>query len=360
MPAPRIFGHKDIAESLWRLVGADRLPQTLLFAGPRGVGKSTLARHLAAGINCESGPGRPCGDCSSCQRIIACDLSKEEFASVVRDRRKLTAQQREKQPLVLGNHPDVLTFPPDGPSRMFSIHQARFLRDQAKTSPLEGRGKVLIIKHAERTNEHAASALLKTLEEPVSGVTIILTSENPYKLLPTIRSRSIPFHFATLPREEMDAFLQTRDDELEGQKEQLRAWSRGRPGVAIQIDVKAFLRRRKAMLALLRAALAQEGFGGLSAQLESIARNRDERLDRLSWMLGTLLRDMLRIGLDMKEDLTHADIADELARLAPLADFAWTERALSKLEALEQQQTLNINRQIALEAYALTMLRGRR
>lgn len=359
MPAPRIFGHKAIADSLWRLAGADRLPQTLLFAGPRGVGKSTLARHLAAGINCESGPGRPCGDCSSCQRIVACDLSREEFSSVIEERSKLPAQRREKEPLVLGNHPDVLTFPPDGPSRMFSIHQARLLREQAKTSPMEGRGKILMIQHAERTNEHAASALLKTLEEPVSGVTIILTSENPYKLLPTIRSRSIPFYFAALSPREMDAFLQTRGDVPEEQKERVRAWSRGSPGIAIQIDVEAFLKRRKAMLALLRAALTPRSFGSLSAQLEPIARQRAERLDRLAWMLGTLLRDMLRIRLEVREDLTHADIEGELAQLAPLADFAWTERALSKLEQLERQQTLNVNKRLALEAYALTMQEDR-
>lgn len=337
------------------MVAERRLPQTLLFAGPKGVGKATLARHLAAGINCSAGPGRPCGDCSACERILAADLSRDEYLSMLADRRKLPASKREKDPLAIATHPDFLLFPPDGPSRIFSIHQARFLRSQAQNMPLEGRRRVFVIKRADRANEHAANALLKTLEEPASNLTIILTSENPYQLLPTIRSRAIPFYFAGLAPNEMGAFLQTREDVPAASRQQVSAWSRGSPGVAIAIDVEEFRRRRDAMLALVRVVLSEGGFARLSGEMEAIARRQTEGIDRLAWMVSSLLRDLLRIHLNVKEDLTHIDIASELAELAPSTSFACTERALERLGELERLQQTNIQKQIALEAYALSL-----
>ena len=355
MPAPAFFGHERIASSLWRMVAERRLPQTLLFAGPKGVGKSTLARHLAAGINCAAGPGRPCGDCSPCERILAADLSREEHRSMLADRRKLAASKREKDPLVIATHPDFLLFPPDGPSRVFSIHQARFLRSQARSRPMEGRRRVFVIRRTERANEHAANALLKTLEEPASNLTIVLTSERPYQLLPTIRSRSIPFFFAALAPSEMEAFLRTREEVPAGSRQQVSAWSRGSPGVAITIDMEEFRRRRGAMLQLVRVALSEGGFARLSGELEAIARRQAEGIDRLAWMASTLLRDLLRLHLDMREDLTHLDIESDLQALAPRASFAWVERALERLSELERLEQTNIQKQIAFEAYALSL-----
>ncbi len=221
--------------------------------------------------------------------------------------------------------------------------------------PLEGHRRIFVIKGAERANEHPANALLKTLEEPASNLTIVLTSENPYQLLPTIRSRSIPFYFAALGAAEIEAFPQTRDDIPPASRQQLSAWSRGSPGVAITIDVEEFLRRRRAMLALVKAALAEGRFATPSGELEAIARRQAESIDRLAWMASTLLRDLLRLHFDLREDLTHRDIASELAELASNATFSWTERALVRLGELERLQQTNIQKQIAFEAYALSL-----
>jgi DNA polymerase-3 subunit delta' len=355
MPAPAFVGHKRIANSLWRMVLEGRLPQTLLFAGQRGIGKTTLARHLAAGINCASGPGRPCGSCSPCQRILAADLSKEEYRKVLADRRKLPAAKRSEYPLIVATHPDVLIFPPDGPMRMIGIDQARLLRNQARISPSEGRRRIFVIKDAERANAEAANALLKTLEEPASKLTIILTSVNPYLMPATIRSRSIPFYFGALSPVEMETFLQARKDIPDALREQVSAWSRGSPGVALSIDVGEFLARRKAMLALVRTALAKGEFVRLAREMDAIARNQSEGIDRLAEMLSSLLRDLLRLHLNVKGGLTHRDISTELAELASLSTFAWTERAVNALDKLEKLQQTNIQKQIALEAYALSL-----
>ena len=355
MPAPPLIGHERITASLWRMVKEDRLPQTLLFAGPEGVGKATLARHLAAGINCEIRPGPPCGDCSSCERILAADLSSATHSRLIQERRKLPAAKRSESPLVVSTHPDVLIFPPDGPMRIIGIDQARMLRNAARLTPSEGRRRIFVLDHAERANAEAANALLKTLEEPGPGLTIVLTTENPYLLPATIRSRSIPFYFASLSPTEMETFLRSRNDVEGAIREQVGTWSKGSPGVALSLDVEQFVRRRNAMLSLVRAALAKGEFARFTAEVEAVARRQSEGIDQLAAMLVSLLRDMLRLNLNIKEGLTHLDISADLAKLASQVSFEWTERALCALDELQQLQQSNIQKQIALEAYALSL-----
>ncbi len=354
MPAPQLIGHERIAASLWRMVAEERLPQTMLFAGPHGVGKATLARHLAAGINCAPRPGPPCGDCSPCQRILANDLSNAASRQLIEERRKFPAAKRAEAPLVVSTHPDVLVFPPDGPMRIIGIDQARFLRSAARLTPCEGRRKIFVLDQAERMNTEAANALLKTLEEPGPGLTIVLTTENPYLLPATIRSRSIPFYFATLSSAEMHSFLQSRDVP-EDVRERVGAWSRGSPGTALALDIERFLKNRTAVLALLKAALSKGEFARLAGEMEAVARQPSAGIHELTAMMHSLLRDLLRHHLNVREDLTHPDLASELADLASGSSFAWTERALGFLADLQRYQPMNIQKQIALEACALKL-----
>lgn len=355
MPAPVLIGHERIVASLWRMVAEERLPQTLMFAGPRGVGKATLARHLAAGINCMVRPGPPCGDCSACRRVLSADLSKPSYQKLFQARRKLLAAKRSESPLVIAEHPDVLIFPPDGPMRIIGIDQARALRNSARLAPTEGRRRVFVIDDADRASTEAANALLKTLEEPGPAVTIVLVTENPYLLPPTIRSRSIPFYFAALSLREMKAFLRTRDQVEKDVRDQVAVWSGGCPGLALTLDIEQLLRRRSAMVALIRAALFRGSFPQFAREFKAVAHKRSEGLDELAGVLASLLRDLLRLHLNLDEGLTHRDIVQELRELSARTDFRWIERALEALEDLQRLKQLNIQKQIAVDAYALAL-----
>ena len=358
MATARFFGNRDIADSLFRMAGEDRLPQTLLFAGPAGIGKATLARFLAAGINCDKGPAWPCGVCSACSRILAADLSLDEHRKQFEERVKLPAAKRSENPLIVSTHPDFLIFPPDGPLRMISIEQARRLRQAAQFSPSEGRRRIFVIDHADRANSEAANALLKTLEEPAPALTLILTAENPYTLLPTIRSRSIPFYFSALSTDEIAEFLRTRDEIPAGQLDKIASWSAGSPGRAMSLDVEEFVRRRDAMLTLLRTALREVEFARLVGEMESFARKSSESLDRLAEMLYSLLRDLLRMKFGATDGFVHSDIRADLAPLAERATFEWIERAQAKIANMEALQRRNIQKQMALEALALDLRRS--
>ncbi|MGH9671847.1 MAG: AAA family ATPase [Bryobacteraceae bacterium] len=166
------------------MIGAGRIPQTILLAGPEGVGKATLARRFAAAV------------LGGASRIEQDDLSLEANRTLVADREKWPAERRNEDPLLFASHPDFVTFAPDGPLRQISIHQMRMLKERAQFGPLEGSRRVFLIDQIDRANEQAANSLLKTLEEPPPYLIVMMTAQNPYDLLPTIRSRSVMVHLA--------------------------------------------------------------------------------------------------------------------------------------------------------------------
>src|SRR5580693_7467847 len=186
------------------MIRGERITQTLLFSGPEGVGKATLARRFGAAL---------LGDA---HKIEQDDLSLESNSSLITDREKWTSDKRNDDPLVFSSHPDFTTFPPDGPLRQITIAQMRLLKERAPLKPLRGAWKVFLIDSIDKANEQAANSLLKTLEEPPPHLILILTARNAYDLLPTIRSRAVPFYFGRLNEAQMRAFLSSRNvDDLE-------------------------------------------------------------------------------------------------------------------------------------------------
>ncbi len=180
MEFDRFYGNPGVQTALADMIRNQRIPQTLLFSGPEGVGKATLARRFAARL------------LSDAAKIEQDDLSLEANGSIITDREKWAPDKRNEDPLVFSSHPDFATFPPDGPLRQLTIPQMRLLKERAPLRPLHGPWKVFLIDSIDRANEQAANSLLKILEEPPAHLILILTARNAYDLLPTIRSRSVP------------------------------------------------------------------------------------------------------------------------------------------------------------------------
>ena len=159
-----------------------------------------------------------------------------------------------------GEHPDLLRIAPKEESKLqqITVDDIREACEQLVMTSYEGRGSVAVIHPAEAMNVNAANSLLKTLEEPPSHLILIMTARNPYDLLITIRSRSVPFALGRLGDDEMRAFTSTR--KLDHAERRL-ALADGLPGVAVSLDLEAYDRRRESMLALLGVASGAESFG---------------------------------------------------------------------------------------------------
>jgi DNA polymerase-3 subunit gamma/tau len=162
-----VLGQDHVVRALAGAVSEGKLAHAFLFSGPRGTGKTSLARILAKMVNCEQGPtATPCGKCEQCVRI------------------------RE------GTHLDVWEI--DAASHG-GVDDARELRERAPTAPAQGREKVYIIDEAQRLSREAFDALLKLLEEPPAGVRFVLATTEPHKMPPTIVGRCQKFEFRRIP-----------------------------------------------------------------------------------------------------------------------------------------------------------------
>src|SRR5580765_3296074 len=272
------WGNAAVTESLEQMIGGERLSQTLLYSGREGVGKATLARRMAARI------------LGHAELIEKDDLALPDNLDTIAAREKWTAEKRNEDPLQFATHPDFVTFAPDGPLRQISIPQTRSLKEAAQYLPHKGPRRVFLIDHVDRANDQAANSLLKTLEEPPDHLILILTAENAYDLLPTIRSRAAPIYFTPLAPAEMRAFAASRNLDNAERRVTLSA---GSPGVALTLDLDQYDRRRAAMLALLRVAAGAAPFGDWMKHSEAIARARGEKLELYLKVLYVLLRDLL-------------------------------------------------------------------
>ncbi|HTW64386.1 MAG TPA: AAA family ATPase [Bryobacteraceae bacterium] len=332
-------GNTTVAQTLFAMAHQERIPQTILLDGPEGVGKATLARRFAAAL---------IGDGA---KIEHDDLSLEGNVETIADREKWPADKRNDDPLLFATHPDFLTFPPDGPLRQITIEQMRLLKERAQFKPLHGRRRVFLIDHIDRANEQAENSLLKILEEPPEHLILLLAAENPYDLLPTIRSRSVSFHLAPLSNAEMKAFAAAR---RLADVERRIALSAGSPGLAVSMDLEVYDERRTAMVKLLEAAAGIAPFADWAKQAEAMAPRKLEKLDLLLTILYVLLEDVLLLSEGAGE-IRNTDIRRELEALAQRVSFRWMRAAVARADELSALVRRNIQKSIALDALVVEL-----
>jgi len=313
-----IQGHERAGAFLRAAVGNERLAHALLFAGPDGVGKRSVALAFASWVHCQAGGSDACGACASCRQIAA------------------------------GSHPDVqLVTVPTG-KKEIGVDRVRELRRFVQLRPVLGKTKVAIIDDAPFLTVAAQNALLKTLEEPPAHSLLVLIASNPDALLATVRSRCQRLQFAPLPVDVVAAIV-TRVAGIEAEMaRELAVLAEGSPGRA---------------LALGRAIVGE----GRERLIEALAGLDVARYVRLAHMAHELSHPEADAGVKLetllaqyRDDALRAIGAPQLAlhppsTLSDLPAAALLRRGDAVYETWSALRRGNPNRQLLFEALLLRL-----
>lgn len=360
------LGNQRIVSALRGMLRRERVASALLFTGPRGIGKYTLARMFAQAANCERLKDDFCGECATCVRNARlADPEPLVEAGLAERGESADAAAVERTPLILETHPDVWLIVPD-PVRlrtpvarpMIRVGQLRAVQRAAYFKP-QGRRRIFILDGADTMRWTDADLFLKILEEPPESATLILLAATPDAMLPTIRSRCLQFHFAPVPAEQVEAFLKTRTDgkQIKPAERKLAAQlAAGSPGAALSIDLTESARLRRSVLDLLSRAVTGEKYGDIFAATAQLAKQENESFENIIALFYSLLTDVLESSEGVKSDLLrNPDLRGEVESLSKKINWEWVQRATRGLDTLEGRMRRNIGRQLALDALVTSL-----
>jgi len=318
-----IIGHSQTISMLRRMLQSGDIQHAMLFTGPDGVGKFTVAKILAAGILCENhDQGEACGICSSCRMLVR------------------------------GAHPDLYQLSPEGSS--IKIDQIRSMQREMAMSPFHSQKRVCIIETAETMTEQAANSLLKVLEEPPAYLAFILTSSQRYRLLDTVISRCRLFPFQPVSPDLIADTLINKG--IESKKALAAArLSGGRIGAAHTFAAIGGLDARDKAVAIL-SRLSADKSQNLLDIAAALYEKEDKAAAQLMPHLSMLIRDLAVLKTAQPQPLVfNIDIIEQLALLAK----NWSEDALSSsyagLRQAERALAGNANARLTSEALIIQL-----
>jgi DNA polymerase III subunit delta' len=328
---------------LRRLTYNGRMPNSLILSGDEGVGKRQFAIEIAKTLVCtDPVGGEACDVCSACRRAEKFTLPKSD----------------DKEPhkrVVFSEHADVGTVVPF--NRNILVDAIRHLESEAQFRPYEAPCRIFIIDDADKMNDAAANALLKTLEEPPQSSYIVLVTSRSDTLLPTIRSRCQSIRFVPITAEEIENYLISDRAFTSDEARLASRLARGSLGRAVSMQMEEIRRRREAMMAVVSVSLED---GGIAAALK-ISEGMNDAKDKSAFeenldLLQSLIHDVWAISVSGDHSrIINSDLEARLILMAAEAGKYDLPRWIEAIDTLRENLDININRKIATDALFVEM-----
>lgn len=359
------LGNESTVRHLRESIAQDRLPHALIFAGPRGSGKYTLALMLAQAANClnpQETDGLPdfCGTCRNCVRIAEAMPLETRVEEAIAVREELREVDKKETRILVQTHPDVLVIPPDPPQLLIKLGQVRTVIREIYRVPSAAKRAFYIFTSAAFMKE-AANSLLKILEEPPTHASIFLLAENTGELLPTIRSRAGIVRLGALPFDQLEQFIaRCRPDLRPAQRSLVARLAQGAVGAALGFDLDLYLAHRQDALVLLRYATREPDHSILFRMTETYRAGAEgqEKTEGMLRALSSLLEDILLIQSSQPALVRNIDLQPELNAIAGAISFEWIENTSRAVQQVRSGMRRNLLRSLALDAFAAEIVAG--
>jgi DNA polymerase-3 subunit delta' len=302
-----ILGNQRTVKILRKLLKRGRVPNSMLFRGPEGVGKNDAALVFAKALNCLDSNDNACEKCANCRAVNR------------------------------GAFPDVMTITPE--KDVIKIEQMRLLKQTAYLKPMVGKKRVFIIQQAEKMKEEAANSLLKVLEEPPDFSHIVLITHNDHLILSTILSRCQVLTFSPISREDVTARLLEKGYALE-QANIIAMLVDGNVRLALEMDWESVQARRALAWDMMLVCLRMEGTASLMHELSSAGSDFRKDLDKILEIQASFVRDVILLKSGgLQSLLINPDYRENLLILRDHMSLEQCHKLLRTIEyALYAQQ----------------------
>jgi len=345
------LGNPQAVAAVREMLMTGRVPGALLFAGPEGVGKRTLALMLAKALVCQRGEQDFCDRCEHCRK------AEQMFAAAREDlarRREMKESARRVEGLV---YFDLQIVEPL--TKFILTEQIRQLRAVAYTRPFEFPRRIFILDEAQTIHWQAVDLLLKVLEEPPATTNFMLICPNAFELRSTIRSRCLRITFQPVHPTVIRDLLSREGKLAEPQRALAARVAAGSVARARTFDPAEYARRRQPWVDFLEAMARRSVPGGPADwrpafdSARALAENREDFEGMLK--IGySLLSDLLHTLLDPAADtVVNTDLNARLQGWAPKLSLEGIEKLKAGLDQAYRLQSRNVNAQLGFETLGI-------
>jgi len=320
-----ILGQKAIKEYYHDAIKQRKIVNSYILSGPKSSGKMTLAENIAAAILCEEHNGDACGKCRTCKMVMH------------------------------HNHPDVIYVNHEKPSVITVDEIRNQLISTIFEYPYSSEKKIYIIDEAEKMNEQAQNALLKTIEEPPEYAVIFLLTNNLNSLLPTILSRCIKFAMKPVNEKALVKYLMEQEEVPDYIAEEAAAFSQGNAGMAINLVRSSNLSEKIDGFTDLIASLKRMDIADIADASKKIIEDKERAKDNVNetlQMLREYFRDVLLYKAVGRRDLIIFKNADNFIMRMKIS-YRDLNLIFDEISETERKIRSNLNAAQALELLLL-------